>query len=281
MNLPRPVFKGSSESLKNLIKDNCKEEEGRLRRFKEFRLGELFINLRSRDRLSKSRVRSALPVGDDREVVELVSRLLEEAAADYLKLRMQWQREAVGYLTSIGAELFSRLEGSSMEVPSDLDYVGLEAEGAPDRRLSITARRVGNFAGIRARYLDLEADVVGDYCFRRACSCGVSVEMAGKCLGEEGEGLRLRARETGDWLLLKSRRCYVDARRVGRLAGLDSHDLEIHVHYAGAELGARARDAVIYVYRDAKSLGLRGSGIVYMSHGTPPWHTSFHMEIIP
>jgi len=46
-------------------------------------------------------------------------------------------------------------------------------------------------------------------------------------------------------------------------------------------LGARARDAVIYVYREAKSLGLRGSGVVYMRHGTPSWRTSFRIEKIP
>ena len=68
---------------------------------------------------------------------------------------------------------------------------------------------------------------------------------------------------------------------MGRLAGLDSHNLEMHVHNAGAELGARARDAVIYVYREAKSLGLRGSGVVYMRHGTPPWRTTFRVERIP
>ncbi|MFW6113838.1 MAG: hypothetical protein ACOC78_02835 [Actinomycetota bacterium] len=281
MKLPRPAFKGSSESLENLVEDNRKEEETRLRRLAGFSLGELFINLRSRDRLSKSRVRGVLPARDDREGAELAARLLEEAAACYLDLRMQWQREAVGYLTSIGAESAARLDGGPFKVPSDLDYVGLEAEGTPDRLLIIEARRVGNFAGVKARYLDLKADVIGDYCFRRAVSCALSVETAGKCLGEEGKELRLKARDTGDWLLLKSEWCYMKARRVGRLAGLDSQGLELHVQYAGAELGARARDAAIYVYRDAKSLGLRGSGTVYMRHGTPPWRTSFRVEKIP
>lgn len=281
MRFPRPVFKGSSETLKELLTVNRKEEEARLRRFEDFSLDELFLNLRSRDRISKARVRRAIPARDDREVVELVERLINEAASDYLRLRMQWQREAVGYLTSLGAEALSHRGEGVLRVPDDLDYVGLEAQGEPDNRLAITAERVGNFAGVKASYLDLEAGAVGDYCFRRAHSCRIRVGLAGKCLGEEGRELRLQAQEAGDWLLLKSRRCYVDARRVGRLAGLDSHNLELHVHHAGAELGARARDAVIYVYRDVKSLGLRGSGVVYMRHGTPPWRTSFHIEKIP
>ena len=281
MRFPRPVFKGSSEILKELLTVNQREEEARRRRFKDFNLGELFLNLRSRDRVSKIRVRRAIPARDDQEVVELVERLLDEAASDYLRLRMQWQREAVGYLTSLGAEALSHQGKGALRVPDDLDYVGLEAQGAPDRRLTISAHRIGNFAGVKASYLDLEAEAVGDYCFRRAHACKVRVDLAGKCLGEEGKELRLQAREAGDWLLLKSRRCYVDARRVGRLAGLDSHNLELHVHHAGAELGARAKDAVIYVYRDVKSLGLRGSGVVYMRHGTPPWRTSFRVEKIP
>jgi hypothetical protein len=281
MKFPKPAFKGSSESLKELLDINRLEEEARRRRFEDFALAELFLNLRSRDRLSKSRVRRALPARDDRELVELVERLVQEAASNYLQLRMQWQRETVGYLTSLGAEAVSHLGGAALEVPNDLDYVGMQAEGAPDRRLSIRAHSIGNFAGLKARYLDITADSVGDYCFRRAACCQVEVERAGKCLGEEGEELRLQAREAGDWLMLKSKRCYVDARRVGRLAGLDSHNLEMHVHHAGAELGARARGAVIYVYGDAKSLGLRGSGVVYMRHGTPPWRTSFRVEKIP
>jgi hypothetical protein len=130
----------------------------------------------------------------------------------------------------------------------------MQAEGTPDRRLALQAKRVGNFAGLKARYLDIKAETVGDYCFRRAYRCRVEIDMAGKCLGEEGEELRLQAREAGDWLMFKP---------------------------AGAELRARARDAVICVYREAKSLGLRGSGVVYMRHGTPPWRTSFRVEKIP
>lgn len=281
MRFPKPVFEGSSQALEGLLIINQKEEETRRRRYREFSLAELFLNLRSKDRLSKPRVRRALPVSEGRELVELVEKLLREAASDYLGLRMQWQREAVGYLTSLGAEAKSCLDDRALEVPDDLDYVGLEAGGAPDRRLSISARRVGNFAGVKASYLDLEAETVGDYSFRRASCCRIRVDTVGKCLGEEGEELRLQAREAGDWLLLKSRRCFVEARRVGRLAGLDSCNLEMHVHHAGAELGARASDAVIYVYRDVKSLGLRGSGVVYMRSGAPPWRTSFRVEKIP
>lgn len=281
MKLPKHIFKDSSESLQELLEINRQEEEARRRRFQDFALSDFFLNLRSRDRLTKARVRRALPAQDDREVVEMAERLMREASSGYLQLRMQWQREAVGYLTSLALEATSRLGGGELEVPDGLDYVGMQAEGAPDRRLALRARRIGNFAGLKAKYLDIKAEAVGDYCFRRAACCRVEVETAGKCLGEEGVELRLQAREAGDWLMLKSRRCRVDARKVGRLAGLDSHNLEMHVHYAGAELGARAREAVIYVYREAKSLGLRGSGVVYMRHGTPPWRTSFRVERIP
>ena len=281
MKLPKPVFKGSGESLQEILETNRREEEARKARFQEFALADFFLNLRSRDKLTKARVRRALPARDDAEVVDLARRLMSEASADYLQLRMQWQREAVGYLTSLGAEAHSRLGGGELEIPDGLDYVGMQAEGSPDRRLSLKARRVGNFAGLKSRYLDIRAETVGDCCFRRAHFCCVETDTAGKCLGEEGEELRLQAREAGDWLMLKSKRCYVDARKVGRLAGLDSHNLEMHVHNAGAELGARAHDAVIYVYREAKSLGLRGSGVVYMRHGTPPWRTTFRVEKIP
>ncbi|RJP28337.1 MAG: hypothetical protein C4536_12970 [Actinobacteria bacterium] len=281
MKLPKHIFKDSSESLKEILETNRQEEEARRARFKDFALSDFFLNLRSRDKLTKARVRRALPARDDGEVVDLAERLMNEASSDYLQLRMQWQREAVGYLTSLGAEAFSRQGGGEWEIPDGLDYVGMQAEGTPERWLEIGARRIGNFAGLKSKYLMIKAETVGDYCFRRARCCRVEAEMAGKCLGEEGEELRLQVREAGDWLMLKSKRCFVDARKVGRLAGLDSHNLEMHVHSAGAELGARARDAVIYVYREAKSLGLRGSGVVYMRHGTPPWRTSFRVEKIP
>jgi hypothetical protein len=176
MRFPRPVYKGSSEILKEFLIVNQREEEARRRRFDDFSLSELFLNLSSRDRVSKIRVRRAIPARDDQEVVELVERLLGEAASDYLRLREQWQREAVGYLTSLGAEALSHQGKGALRVPDDLDYVGLEAQGSSDHRLTITARRIGNFAGIKASYLDLVAEAVGDYCFRRAHSCKVRVD---------------------------------------------------------------------------------------------------------
>ena len=262
MKLPKPAFRGG-ETLRDILEGNRREEEARRERFREFALADFFLNLRSRDKLGKVRVRRALPARDDAEVVEVALRLMAEASADYLQLRMQWQREAVGYLSSLALESHARLGGGEMLIPDGLDYVGMQAQGSPEARLALRARRVGNFAGLKSFYLDIRA------------------ETAGKCLGEEAEELRLQAREVGDWLMLKSRRCYADARKVGRLAGLDSHMLEMHVHSAGAELGARAREAVIYVYREAKSLGLRGSGVVYMRHGSPPWRTTFRVEKMP
>ncbi len=281
MKLPKPIFAEGPEALREILEAGRREEEARRERIREFTLEDLFLHLRSRDRLSKARVRQALPTRDDRDVVELARRLMREASEDYLKLRMQWQREAVGYLSSLGMEAYSRLQEGAFEIPDGLDYVGMQAEGSPDRPLLVRARRLGNFAGLKARYLHITAEVVGDYCLRRAVHCRLEVGTAGKCLGEEGEDLQLKAREAGDWLMLKSKRCSVSAYKVGRLAGLDSQGLEMHCHVAGAELGARARDAVIYVYREAKSLGLRGSGVIYLRHGSPPWRTSFRVERIP
>lgn len=279
--LPRSAFGEGPEALREILEASQREEEARRQRFHDFSLDDFFVNLRSRDRLSKARVRQALPTRDDREVVQLAQRLMRQASEDYLRLRMQWQREAVGYLSSLGMEAYSRTGEGAFEVPDGLDYVGMQAEGTPERPLLVKAGRLGNFAGMKARYLHLKAEMVGDYCLRRAFHCRLEVGTAGKCLGEEGEDLQLQAREAGDWLMLKSRRCVVSAYKVGRLAGLDSQELEMHCHLAGAELGARARDAVIYVYREARSLGLRGSGVIYLRHGSPPWRTTFRVERIP
>lgn len=280
MRFPKPAFPDGASSLREVLEANRREEEARRRRFDDFSLDDLFLNLRSRDRLNKARVRRALPTQEDREVVELALRLMREASSDYLKLRMQWQREAVGYLSSLGMEAHSRSGEGEFEVPDGLDYVGMYAEGLPQKPLLVRARRLGNFAGMGARHLHIRAGTVGDYCLRRAACCRLEAEKAGKCLGEEGEDLVLAAEETGDWLMLKSRRCRAAVYRVGRLAGLDSQNLELHCHYSGAELGARARGAVIYVYGEARSLGLRGEGVVYLRQGTPPWRTSFRVELM-
>lgn len=95
MKFPKPVFKGGGESLEDILENNRREEEARRERFREFALADFFLNLRSRDKLTKMRVRRALPALDDAEVVDLALRLMREASADYLQLRMQWQREAV------------------------------------------------------------------------------------------------------------------------------------------------------------------------------------------
>lgn len=278
MRFPKPVYRDGRGSLQEILEANRKEDEARRQRFLAFSLEDLFLNLRSRDRLSKMRVWRALPTRDDREVVELAQRLMREASGDYLRLRMQWQREAVGFLSSLGMEAFSRMQEGEFAVPDGLDYVGMQAEGTPERPLRIIGGRLGNFVGLKARHLLIRADAVGDYCFRRAAHCRIEVDTAGKCLGEEGEDLHLRAREAGDWLLLKSRLCRAEVHRVGRLAGLDSQRLELRCHFAGAELGARAKEATVYVFEEAKSLGLRGSGVIYLRHGSPPWRTTFRVE---
>ncbi len=278
MKLPDPVFKGSAESLPGLIEANRREEEARLRLIEDLTLDELFLNLSSRDHLSKSQVRRALPVRYDREMPALVNRLVRDASIDYLQLHKRWQREAVGYLTSLGAEALLRLGGGALEAPDNLDYVGLQAEGEPGRRAAIRARKMGDFAGLKARHANFSADSMGDFCLRQAAFCRAEVKTVGQCMGQEGVELSLYAREAGDWLMLRSKSCFVDARRVGRLAGLDSHNLEMRVQRAGAELGERAHDAVIYLYRGARSLGQNGSGVIYMRRGAPAWRTSFRVE---
>jgi hypothetical protein len=278
MRLPRPVFKGVCDSLPELARANRQEEEARRRLLDDMTIEELFCNLSSRDALSKPLVRSVLPVHDCGETALLSGRLVREGASAYGQLYLRWQREAIGYLTSICAEAVSRLGHPFYKVPDGLDFVGLEAEGEPARRLVIKAKKLGDFAGVKARHLEFAADSMGDYCLRQAEDCTAEVRTVGQCLGEEGFRLTLRARDSGDWLLLRSRECVADSRRVGRLAGLDSEGLELRVHRAGAELGERARDAVIYLRRDAKSLGKRGSGVIFVRRGSPAWSTSFHIE---
>ena len=68
---------------------------------------------------------------------------------------------------------------------------------------------------------------------------------------------------------------------MGRLAGLDSHDLELHVDQASYELGARARDAVIYVRRSVLTMGLSGSGVVYLAPEVGPVRTCFEIRPLP
>src|SRR4030042_2628427 len=102
MKFPKPVFRGSSESLKDLLETNRREDEARRRRCDEFALGEFSLNLRSRDRLSKTRVRGALPARDDRDLVDLVNRLVQEASINYWQLRMQGPAGGGGFLATLG-----------------------------------------------------------------------------------------------------------------------------------------------------------------------------------
>lgn len=276
--LPESIFKGSSESLPELIEMNRRQEEARRRLLDDLTLDEFFVGLNTKDNLTRARVRAALPSRDDRETARLTTRLIGVAASQYENLYLQWQREAIGFLTSFCAEAMSRLGDGVLRVPDGLDYVGLRAEGTPECHPSFRAHKMGNLAGAKARYCDFFADSIGDYCFRQAVGCLVEVKTAGQCLGDEAEEVRLQAREAGDWVMLRSKRCSVEARRVGRLAGLASHNLEMRVHRAGPELGERASDAVIYVYRDARSLGQDGTGVIYVKRGSAFWRTSFRIE---
>ncbi len=278
MRLPRPSFEGSSARLPDLAADNRREGEARERILEDFSLAELFLGLSSKDSVTKSRVEKTLAVRDDAEMVLLASRLVREAAGSYQGFSLQWQRKVIGYLTSLGAEAMSRLGGEAFSIPDGLDFAGLEARGGDPGHTAIKARRIGDFAGVRASRLDLVADSIGDFALREAECCSARAGRVGNRLGEDGVSLKLHANEAGDWLMLKSRDCYVEARRVGSLAGLDSRSLEIHVHSAGAELCERARDAVIYLRRGAKSLGQTGSGVLYVRRGSPGWRTCFRVE---
>jgi hypothetical protein len=250
--------------LEELLRTARREERAERERYEAFSVRDLFLSLRSRDRMSKKRVRKALPDRDDGQLLELITRLLERAATAYLSFRSRWEREVLGYLTSIGAEVSAALGLGPFRVPDGLDYVGLEAEGVGSLRPAILARHVGAFAGMKAVNLDLEASTLGDYGFRRAVGCRVVAGSVGKCFGEEAEDLHLRAERAGDWLFLKSSGCLAEVGEVGRLAGLDSRDLRLFARRAGAELGARAEGAELHVTESLKGLGLRGRGTVYL-----------------
>ncbi len=130
LKLPEPVFKGSSESLGELIETNRREEESRRRLLDDLTLDEFFLNLSSHDRLSRPRVKRALPVRDDREMVDLAGRLIRDAASRYAELHMQWQREAVGHLTSFAAEALARLEGGRWRCRTTLTTLVCKPRGS-------------------------------------------------------------------------------------------------------------------------------------------------------
>lgn len=265
MRFPRPQLGDGRESLEDILRTARREERAERERYESFSVRDLFLSLRSRDRMSKKKVRKALPERDDEELLGLITKLLERAATAYLSFRSRWEREVLGYLTSIGAEVSATLGLGPFRVPDGLDYVGLEAEGTGSLRPAITARHLGSFAGMKAVNLDLSVSTLGDYCFRRAVGCRVEAESVGKCFGEEAEELFLRAGRAGDWLFLKSVRCRGEVGEVGRLAGLDSRGLQLFARRAGAELGARAEEAEIHVTESLKGLGLRGRGTVYLA----------------
>ena len=49
----------------------------------------------------------------------------------------------------------------------------------------------------------------------------------------------------------------------------------------GASLVVPTERDVVLATAKAKSLGLRGSGVVYMRHASPPWRTTFRVEKMP
>ncbi len=281
MRFPKPHLGEERGSLEEILETTKREEKAERERYERFTVRELFLSLRSRDRMSKKRVRKALPDRDDEELLGLITRLLERAATAYLSFRSRWEREVLGYLTSIGAEVSAALGLGPFRVPDGLDYVGLEAEGSGNQRPAILSRHLGAFAGMKAVNLDLTASTLGDYGFRRAVGCKVEAETVGKCFGEEAERIRLRAERAGDWLFLKSKDCEAEVGEVGRLAGLDSRGLRLVVRRAGAELGARAEEAEFYVTESLKGLGLRGRGTVYLTpdlfQAALEARTSFHL----
>ncbi len=281
MKLPRHRLAKGSSSLSDMIRTDRREEEARARHARDFDLGELMLQVRSRDSFGKERVRRAIPAQEDEELVKVVDRLLKEASSYYSRMNMQWQRQLIGYLTSLGAEAMARLGLGELEIPSCFDYVGLEADGTAGHSLAIKAEEVGDHCGLKASFLVLRAGKVGDHCFTHSDSCMVVSGRAGHFLGERSQGMRVRAGEVGDWLLLESKGARAEVRRAGRLAGLDSHDLEMHVDYASYELGARSFNATIYVYRGVLSMGLSGNGVVYLAPEIGPVRTCFEMRPLP
>ena len=265
-------------SLEELVEAGRREEAARGRFLRDFDLGELMLRVRSRDSFGKARVRRCLPARGDDELLELTVRLLEEARRRYNDMHALWQRQLVGYLTSLGAEAAARLDGRELTVPPGFDYVGLEAAGSPGRRISLRTEQAGYRCGERACCLDLRAGQLGDHCFSHSRDCRLTAGRAGDFLGERSEAMRLEVGEAGDWLLLKSRGARARLRRTGRLAGLDSHDLELQVDFASYELGARAHNASIFVHREVLTMGLSGSGVVYLAPGVKEVRTCFEVR---
>jgi hypothetical protein len=278
MRMPRRAFDDRSGSLEEMVEDAHREDQARARHACDFDLGELMLQVRSHDSFSKGRVRRCIPARNDEELVRVIERLMGQAHSAYPRLRMQWQRQLVGYLTSLAAEALARLGNDELDVPPGFDYVGMEAIGSEEVQLRIRTEEAGDYGGLRARYLNLRAGRIGDHCFTHSRACHLSAGKAGHFLGEHSQGMRLRVGEAGDWLLLKSRDAAAELHRVGRLAGLDSHDMEIRVDHATYELGARASNAVIYVYRSVLTMGLSGSGVVYLAPEVGPVRTCFEVR---
>lgn len=138
----------------------------------------------------KEKVRAALPSTEP----DFVKGLIEEAAAKYQSFsRMSaptnpgWEKRViVGYLTSIGAEELAKSTRTEyFEVPSGLDLVGIAAEGLPDEKATLAARKNLATLGLEDedftifRDVRIKSDKFGSLCGSGSSHLLLEGEMAG------------------------------------------------------------------------------------------------------
>ncbi len=240
----------------------------------------------------KEKVRNALPTTEP----DFIKGLIEEAAAKYRSFSPMsalsvsesesnkgerdpgWaEKVVIGYLTSIGAEELSKSSQTEyFEVPSGLDLVGIAAEGAPDEKATIAARKnlatlgfkdesftvyrdvriksdkFGSLCGSDSRHLLLDGKEAGYCAFEHA------VDGTGFFAGSIGEYGGKRSRKThivvagdaGSGFMAESKEGHgtVDGSIKGSSAGADAEHLALYVKgNAGDMLLAESKHSLAMV----------------------------------
>lgn len=190
--------------------------------------------------LSKEGIKKALPQIE----LDLVNRLIKEAADNYsifkqLKkfgsVSVPWyhaERKIIGFLTSIGAELYCRENpGKFYIVPDGLDYVGFGAEG-----VKIKVRKVGDWCGSGTE--DSEFDVIrtGKGFLMYADHCVGRAEFMSADAGVMARWTTITTKEAGACFLDASYHCEGFVEDWVNWAGLGSDNTRINgikVDYPG------------------------------------------------
>ena len=84
MRLPRHTLGRNPDSLREMVETSRREKEARELHARDFDLGELMLQVRSRDTFGKGRVRRCVPARSDEELAGLIDRLLAEASGGLL-----------------------------------------------------------------------------------------------------------------------------------------------------------------------------------------------------